>query len=134
MVNGDTESVKENAVLALEIVPKNNSVFPVAASLLRRVRNYEAARPAFEKTIRTNPNPMQWVWFEYAGTLIALKDFLKAKQLLQTTLNSKEIGTQNTIVLMHLAAIAIFKNDLLEAEKQCQIAKDTTPNFDLEKI
>ncbi len=133
LVNGDIESVKENAVLALEVAPKNNSVLPVAASLLRRIGNYEAARPAFEKTIRTNPNPMQWVWFEYAGTLIALKDFVKAKQLLQTALTRKEIGTQNTIVLMHLAAIAVFENDMQEAEKQCQIAKDTTPNFNLEK-
>ena len=76
---------------------------------------------------------MQWVWFEYAGTLIALKDFVKAKELLRTALTRKEIGTQNTIVLMHLAAIAVFENDMEEAEKQCQMAKDTTPNFDLEK-
>ena len=76
---------------------------------------------------------MQWVWFERAGTLIALKDFVKAKQLLQTALTRKEIGTQNTIVLLHLAAIAVFENDMQEAEKQCQIAKDTTPNFNLEK-
>ena len=94
MVNGDIEPVKENAVLTLEVAPKNNSVLPIAASLLRRVGNYEAARPAFENTIRTNPNPMQWVWFEYAGTLIALKDFVKAKQLLQTALTRKEIGTR----------------------------------------
>ena len=133
LVNGDIESVKENAALALEVAPKNNTVLPVAASLLRRVGNYEAARPAFEKTIRTNPNPMQWVWFEYAGTLIALKDFVKAKELLRTALTRKEIGTQNTIVLMHLAAIAVFENDMEEAEKHCQMAKDTTPNFDLEK-
>ena len=61
LVNGDLESVKENAALAIEVAPKNNSVLPVAASLLRRVGNYEAARPAFEKTIKTDPNPMQWV-------------------------------------------------------------------------
>ena len=77
---------------------------------------------------------MQWVWFEYAGTLIALRDFVKAKQFLQTALTRKYIVTQNTIVLMHLAAIDVFENDMQEAEKQCQIAKDTTPNFDLEKI
>ena len=59
---------------------------------------------------------------------------MEAKQFLQTVLTRKEIGTQNTIVLMHLAAIAIFENDMQEAEKQCQIAKDTTPNFDLGKI
>ena len=61
LVNGDLESVKENATLAIEVAPKNNSVLPVAASLLKRVRNYEAARSAFEKTIKTDPNPMQWV-------------------------------------------------------------------------
>ncbi|NCW66783.1 MAG: hypothetical protein EBW03_14480, partial [Rhodobacteraceae bacterium] len=133
LVDGDIESVEQNATLALEVAPKNNTVLPVAASLLRRVGNYAAARPAFEKTIRTNPNPMQWVWFEYAGTLIALQDFVKAKELLRTALTRKEIGTQNTIVLMHLAAIAVFENDMEEAEKQCQMAKDTTPNFDLEK-
>ena len=76
---------------------------------------------------------MQWVWFEYAGTLIALKDFVKTKQLLQTALTRKEIATQDTVVLMHLAAIAVFENDMQEAEKQCHVAKDTTPNFDLEK-
>ena len=108
LVNGDIESVKEFEVLALEVAPKNNSVLRVAASLARRFGNYEAARPAFEKTIRTNPNPMQWVWFEYAATLIALTDFVKTKQLLQTALTKKEIGTQNTVVLMHLAAIAVF--------------------------
>ena len=59
---------------------------------------------------------------------------MEAKQFLQTVLTRKEIGTQNTIVLMHLAAIAIFENDMQGAEKQCQIAKDTTPNFYLEKI
>ena len=47
LVNGDIESVKENAALALEVAPKNNSILPVAASLLSRVGNYEAARPAF---------------------------------------------------------------------------------------
>ena len=133
LVNGDIESVKQNASLALEVAPKNNTVLPVAASLLRRVGNYEAARPAFEKTIRTNPNPMQWVWFEYAGTLIALKDYPKAKELLQTALTRQEIGTQNVIVLMHLAAIAVFENDMSEAKQQCKIAKEATPNFDLEK-
>ena len=133
LVNGDIESVKQNASLALEVAPKNNTVLPVAASLLRRVGNYEAARPAFEKTIRTNPNPMQWVWFEYAGTLIALKDYTKAKELLQTALTRQEIGTQNVIVLMHLAAIAVFENDMSEAKLQCKTAKEATPNFDLEK-
>ena len=133
LVNGDIESVKQNASLALEVAPKNNTVLPVAASLLRRVGNYEAARPAFEKTIRTNPNPMQWVWFEYAGTLIALKDYPKAKELLQTALTRQEIGTQNVIVLMHLAAIAVFENDMSEAKLQCKTAKEATPNFDLEK-
>ena len=133
LVNGDIESVKQNATLALEVAPKNNTVLPVAASLLRRVGNYEAARPAFEKTIRTNPNPMQWVWFEYAGTLIALKDYTKAKELLQTALTRQEIGTQNVIVLMHLAAIAVFENDMSEAKLQCKTAKEATPNFDLEK-
>ena len=112
LLNGDIESVIENATLALEVAPKNNTVLPVAASLLRRVGKYEAAQPAFSKTLRTNPNPMQWVWFEYAGTLIALKDFVKAKELLRTALTRKEIGTQNTIVLMHLAAIAVFENDM----------------------
>ena len=34
---------------------------------------------------------------------------------------------------MHLAGVAVFENDMQEAEKQCQIAKDTTPNFYLEK-
>ena len=133
LVNGDIESVKQNASLALEVAPKNNTVLPVAASLLRRVGNYEAARPAFENTIRTNPNPMQWVWFEYAGTLIALKDYTKAKELLQTALTRQEIGTQNVIVLMHLAAIAVFENDMSEAKLQCKTAKEATPNFDLEK-
>jgi len=133
LVNGDIESVKQNASLALEVAPKNNTVLPVAASLLRRVGNYEAARPAFEKTIRTNPNPMQWVWFEYAATLIALKDYTKAKELLQTALTRQEIGTQNVIVLMHLAAIAVFENDMSEAKLQCKTAKEATPNFDLEK-
>jgi len=133
LVNGDIEAVKQNASLALEVAPKNNTVLPVAASLLRRVGNYEAARPAFEKTIRTNPNPMQWVWFEYAGTLIALKDYTKAKELLQTALTRQEIGTQNVIVLMHLAAIAVFENDMSEAKLQCKTAKEATPNFDLEK-
>lgn len=133
LVNGDIELVKQNASLALEVAPKNNTVLPVAASLLRRVGNYEAARPAFEKTIRTNPNPMQWVWFEYAGTLIALKDYTKAKELLQTALTRQEIGTQNVIVLMHLAAIAVFENDMSEAKLQCKTAKEATPNFDLEK-
>ena len=61
LVNVDLEAVKENAALAIEVAPKNNSVLPVAASLLRRDGNYEAARPAFEKTIKTDPNPMQWV-------------------------------------------------------------------------
>jgi hypothetical protein len=37
LLNGDIESVKENATLALEVAPKNNTVLPVAASLLRRV-------------------------------------------------------------------------------------------------
>ena len=37
LVNGDIESVKQNASLALEVAPKNNTVLPVAASLLRRV-------------------------------------------------------------------------------------------------
>ena len=133
LVNGDIESVKQNASLALEVAPKNNTVLPVAASLLRRVGNYEAARPAFEKTIRTNPNPMQWVWFEYAGTLIALNKDTKAKELLQTALTRQEIGTQNVIVLMHLAAIAVFENDMSEAKLQCKTAKEATPNFDLEK-
>ena len=129
LVNGDIESVKEFEVLALEVAPKNNSVLRVAASLARRFGNYEAARPAFEKTIRTNPNPMQWVWFEYAGTLIALTDFVKTKQLLQTALTKKEIGTQNTVVLMHLAAIAVFEYDMQEAEKQCKVAKRYNTKF-----
>ena len=76
---------------------------------------------------------MQWVWFEYAGTLIALKDYPKAKELLQTALTRQEIGTQNVIVLMHLAAIAVFENDMSEAKLQCKTAKEATPNFDLEK-
>ena len=79
MVDGDIESIKENAALAIQLASKNNSVLPIEASRLRRVGNYEAARPEFEKIIRTNPNPMQWVWFEYAGTLIALQNFVKAK-------------------------------------------------------
>ena len=58
---------------------------------------------------------------------------MKAKELLRTALTRKEIGTQNTIVWMHLAAIAVFENNMEEAEKQCQMAKDTTPIFDLEK-
>ena len=72
---------------------------------------------------------MQWVWFEYAGTLIALTDFVKTKQLLQTALTKKEIGTQNTVVLMHLAAIAVFEYDMQEAEKQCKVAKRYNTKF-----
>ena len=66
-------------------------------------------------------------------SLIALKGFVKAKKMLQTALTRKKIGTQNTIILMHLAAIALLENDMQEAEKQYKIAKDTTPNFDFKK-
>ena len=34
---------------------------------------------------------------------------------------------------MHLAAIAVFESDISEAKLQCKIAKEATPNFDLEK-
>ena len=65
--------------------------------------------------------------------MIALKDYTRAKELLQTALTRQEIGTQNVIVLMHLAAIAVFENDMSEAKLQCKTAKEATPNFDLEK-
>jgi tetratricopeptide (TPR) repeat protein len=133
LVNGDIESVKDNAQLALEVAPKNNLVLPVAASLLRRVGSYEQARPAFETAIRLNPNPMYWVWIEYAGTLIALAEYKKAKELLKTALNREEAGTEKTIVFMYLAAISVFEDDIQEAKKQCSLAKDITANFDLEQ-
>ena len=133
LVNGDIESVKDNAQLALEVAPKNNLVLPVAASLLRRVGSYEQARPAFEMALRLNPNPLHWVWIEYAGTLIALKEYERAKELLGTALDREEAGTQNTIVFMYLAAISIFEDDIQEATKQCSLAKEITANFDLEQ-
>ena len=133
LVNGNIESVRRNAQLALEVAPKNNLVLPVAASLLRRVGSYEEAQPAFEKTIRLNPNPLHWVWIEYAGTLIALKEYDQAKGLLKTALNRQEAGTQNTIVYMYLAAISIFEEEIEEASKHCNSAKEITANFDLEK-
>jgi len=133
LVNGDIDSVRMNAQLALEVAPKNNLVLPVAASLLRRVGSYEEAQPAFEKTIRLNPNPLHWVWIEYAGTLIALQEYDRAKGLLKTALNRQEAGTQNTIVYMYLAAISIFEEKIEEASKHCNLAKEVTANFDLEK-
>ncbi|NCV19479.1 MAG: hypothetical protein EBW42_12125, partial [Rhodobacterales bacterium] len=133
LVNGDIDSVRMNAQLALEVAPKNNLVLPVAASLLRRVGSYEEAQPAFEKTIRLNPNPLHWVWIEYAGTLIALQEYDRAKGLLKTALNRQEAGTQNTIVYMYLAAISIFEEKIEEASKHCNLAKEVTASFDLEK-
>ena len=133
LVNGDIDSVRMNAQLALEVAPKNNLVLPVAASLLRRVGSYEEAQPAFEKTIRLNPNPLHWVWIEYAGTLIALQEYDRAKGLLKTALNRQEVGTQNTIVYMYLAAISIFEEKIEEASKHCNLAKEVTASFDLEK-
>jgi predicted Zn-dependent protease len=83
--------------------------------------------------LRLNPNPLHWVWIEYAGTLIALKEYERAKELLGTALDRQEAGTQNTIVFMYLAAISIFEDDIQEATKQCSLAKEITANFDLEQ-
>ena len=89
--------------------------------------------PVFTKTLELSSNPAHWVWFEYAITLTALKKYEKANELIEKALTTKEAGTQNTILILNQAAIAIYENNIEIAKEKCKKAKSRTPNFDLEK-
>ncbi len=129
----DFANTEKNAKKALEIDPFNSKIIPVAGSLLRRLGQYSDALPVFTKTLELSSNPAHWVWFEYAITLTALKKYKKANELIEKALTTKEAGTQNTILILNQAAIAIYENNIEIAKEKCKKAKFRTPNFDLEK-
>ena len=55
------------------------------------------------------------------------------KQMKSLKIKAKEAGTQNTILILNQAAIAIYENKIEIAKEKCKKAKSRTPNFDLEK-
>ena len=101
--------------------------------MLRRLGKYNDALPVFTKTLELSSNPAHWVWFEYTITLTALKKYEKANEIIEKALKAKEAGTQNTILILNQAAIAIYENKIEIAKEKCKKAKSRTPNFDLEK-
>ena len=129
----DFVNTEKNAKKALEVDPFNSKIIPVAGSLLRRLGKYNDALPVFTKTLELSSNPAHWVWFEYAITLTALKKYEKANEIIEKALTTKEAGTQNTILILNQAAIAIYENKIEIAKEKCKKAKSRTPNFDLEK-
>ena len=129
----DFVNTEKNAKKALEVDPFNSKIIPVAGSLLRRLGKYNDALPVFTKTLELSSNPAHWVWFEYTITLTALKKYEKANEIIEKALKTKEAGTQNTILILNQAAIAIYENKIKIAKDKCKKAKSRTPNFDLEK-
>ena len=61
-----------------------------------------------------------------------LKKYEKANELIEKALTTKEAGTQNTILILNQAAIAINENKIEIAKEKCKKAKSRTPNFNLE--
>ncbi len=129
----DFVNTEKNAKKALELDPFNSKIIPVAGSLLRRLGYYDDALPVFTKTLELSSNPAHWVWFEYAITLTALKKYEKANKIIEKALTTKEAGTQNTILILNQAAIAVYENKIEIAKEKCKEAKSRTPNFNLEK-
>ena len=131
-LEGKYESVAKTAREAIEVDPSNSEIIPIAASLLRRIGNYDEARTAFDRTLRMNPYPSLWIPREYATTLIALEEYPESKALLERNLPRITREGQRAQIMVDLAVIATLEGNLTEGRRICAEAKSETARFDID--